>query len=455
MAPRRAIGIVRVSQVKGRGGESFASPAEQRERIQAACERDDLLLLEVLEELDISGGAPLDKRWALRRAVEAVEAGAVEVVVAAYFDRLVRSLLVQNEVVSRVERAGGQVLAVDAGRITNDSAGQWLSGTMLGAVSEYQRRTTVERSAEAQARAVARGVAPWPNVTAGYVRAEADDPRRGIVKGQFVPDRQTQHIVADALTMRADGATVTEVRSFLAANGINLSYHGVLTLLSSRVLRGEIHFGKLVNLKAHEPIVDAETWRRVQGVRIPRGRKAKSDRLLARLAVLRCHSCGARMVVGTAHHGEYALYRCPPTGDCERRVTISAELVEGVVTGAVRAAIADAEGRASAETNIRDAERALTKAQADLDAAIRAFVGLEDEAAARERLTELRESRDEAQQRLDQRGGMVATVTINAATDWDRLSLDARRALIRATVERVTVSPGRGADRVSIDLFTE
>ena len=37
---RRAIGIFRVSQVNGREGDSFASPAEQRDRIEAACERD-------------------------------------------------------------------------------------------------------------------------------------------------------------------------------------------------------------------------------------------------------------------------------------------------------------------------------------------------------------------------------------------------------------------------------
>jgi hypothetical protein len=81
------------------------------------------------------------------------------------------------------------------------------------------------------------------------------------------------------------------------------------------------------------------------------------------------------MVVGTANHGGYPLYRCPPTGDCTRRVTVSAELVEGVVTDAVREALADAEGRASAASSVRDAERALERAQADLDAPIRAFVG--------------------------------------------------------------------------------
>ena len=51
MPGKRAIGIVRVSQVKGREGESFASPSEQHERIEAACERDGLRLLRVENEL--------------------------------------------------------------------------------------------------------------------------------------------------------------------------------------------------------------------------------------------------------------------------------------------------------------------------------------------------------------------------------------------------------------------
>jgi hypothetical protein len=45
---RRAIGIVRVSQKKGRDGESFVSPEDQRDRIRAACERDGLRLVEVV-----------------------------------------------------------------------------------------------------------------------------------------------------------------------------------------------------------------------------------------------------------------------------------------------------------------------------------------------------------------------------------------------------------------------
>ena len=60
----------------------------------------------------MSGKTALDDRKGLREAIEAVEAGEADVIVTAYFDRLVRSLKVQAEVVQRVERAGGKVLTL-------------------------------------------------------------------------------------------------------------------------------------------------------------------------------------------------------------------------------------------------------------------------------------------------------------------------------------------------------
>lgn len=434
-----AIGIVR--QSKDNDGDS---PHAQRARIEAACARDGLRLLDVVDELDVSGGTPLAQRHGIRNAVERIEARQADVLVAAYFDRLFRSLRVQDEIVSRVEAAGGKVLALDTGEVTNGSAGQWLSGAMLGAVSEYYRRSVKERSGEAQARAVAAGKIPFPNVP---------PPLRINEEGFAEPVPEQVPIVNEALRMRADGATVAEVRSYLAARGIERSYHGVTSMLASPLLVGEIHFGGLVNLRAFEPVVERELWERAQHVRIPRGRRAKSDRLLARLGVLRCGSCGARMVVGSAHHGEYALYRCPPTGDCKQRVTISADKVEAIVVDAVKAATADVEGRASAEQNARQVEAELSRAQDEYDALMRLLDPLEPVAA--ERLQAAKLKRDEARARVEQLGGTGALLTINAAADWERLSLDARRALIRAVVERVVVRPGRGTDRVRVELVGE
>jgi site-specific DNA recombinase len=444
--PRRAVGIVRVSQTRGREGESFASPAEQHDRLQAACTRDGITLIDVHEELDVSGGKPLEQREGLRQAVETIERRQAEVLAAAYFDRLFRSLTVQAEVVERVEKAGGQVLAVDVGQVSGGSAGQWLSGTMLGAVAEYHRRSTRERTREAQRRAVARGVAPYAHIPLGYVKG-AD--------GVYVPDPATSVTVREAFERRARGDTVAAVREFLRDRGIRRSYAAVEQMLRSRVYLGEIHFGSLVNIVAHEPLVDRDVWTTVHRMVIPSGRKAKSERLLARLGVLRCGSCGARMVVGTARQGgkRYPYYRCPPVGDCPQRVTISAPLVEGVVVAAVRRRLADVEGRASAERNVHDAQVTLDRAQSDLDAAIRAFAGLEDEDAARTRLAELRDARDEARERVEHLGSPRLVMTVNLSRDWDLLTLEERRAAIRLTVAAVRVAPGRGAGRVKVEML--
>jgi hypothetical protein len=156
------------------------------------------------------------------------------------------------------------------------------------------------------------------------------------------------------------------------------------------------------------------------------------------------------MVVGTSNNSSYWIYRCPPTGDCKRRVTISAELVEGVVVADVRDVLANAERRASVEDNARAAEVGLESAQQDLDGAIRAFSGLHDEPVALERLADLRATRDQAQERVDHLPGPRPVLTINAAHDRDRLSLDAKRALIRAVVSEVRVGPGRGVDRIMV-----
>lgn len=451
---RRAIGIVRVSQTAGREGESFRSPSDQADRIAEACERDGLELIETHEELDVSGGTPLADRPGLSLAVEAVEDGRAEVVMVAYFDRLVRSLTVQAEVVSRVEAAGGRIVSLDFGEISEDTAARWLSATVVGMMAEYYRRSATERNRANQAKAVASGVPPITNIPPGY--------RKGPDK-RLVIDPHTAPAIAEAFNLRAAGATIKDVRSYLLSAGVERSFHGVQHLLTSRYYLGEIHFGELVNLEAHEAIVDRDTWLAVQQVAKLRGTRPKSERLLARLGVIRCGTCNSRMVVGTAgRDGTFPFYRCPPTGDCPRRVTISAKAAEEAVSERVREILGDTEGRASAEERHRKAEAEFAHAQAELDAALRMLADFGDEAGAVDRLNELRGIRDEAQAHLEKLGGSRSAVVIRADADWDLLTLAEKRGLIRATIERVTVAPGRPrgnrsitAERLTIEAFGE
>jgi DNA invertase Pin-like site-specific DNA recombinase len=440
---RRAVGIVRVSEVGKRQGESFASPTTQLERIQDACERDGLRLIQTFEELDISGGKSLADRPGLSLAVKAVEDGQADVVVAAYFDRLFRSLTTQAEVIERVEAAGGQVFAVDVGQVSNGTTGQWLSGTMHGMMAEYYRRNAKDRSAPGQARAIARGVVIGATPP-GYLRG--DDKR-------FVIDAALAPVVRQAFTLRDEGATLAAVRAFLLEHGIRRTVSGVRKMLKSRLYLGEARFGELVNARAHEALIDPDLFARVGRASVSAGRKAKSERLLARLRVLRCGACDGRMSAATT--GGYPFYRCASQA-CSDPVCIGAAIAEEVVSSAVRTALQDAQGRASMAESATEAAGALERAQADVDAILRvlAATGAENEMAAIERLTESRRNRDEAQAHLDQIEPAAARM-ISADVDWDDLSLAGRRELIRATVESAIVAPGgRGAERITVRLYS-
>lgn len=447
----RAIGIVRVSEAKGREGDRFVSPRDQDRRIRGWCEAEGIELLTVHEEIDISGGLQLEDRPGLGPAVKAIEAGDAEVIVVAYFDRLVREITVQHEIVDRVEAAAGRVVTIDAGEVSNRTAASWLKGTLMGTVHEYYRRQLREKVGEAQADAVARGVVPWNVKIPGYRKGE---------NGVLVPDDQAP-ITREAFVLRRDGTTIKGVREFLRSHGIDRSFNGTTSLLQSRLVIGEIHFGKLVNLRAHEPIVERPLWEEVQAMRISKGRAPKSKRLLARLGVLRCGICEGRMVSGlqTQNGRRYPFYRCSTVGDCPRRQTIGAEIVEGLVVDAVRNRIAYLKGSATALDRGREVFDALDRAQADLDSGIRAFAGLEGEAAAIERLAQLRAVRDQAQEevnRVRQLDRRLPDFTLGPDTDWDLLSLEAKRALIVALVDSVIVRPdGRGAERVTITLLED
>jgi len=442
---RRAIGIIRKSK-----GSEGASPVQQRESIGRDCERRGLKLIEVHEELEVKGATPLAKRKGLLAAIEAVEAGRAEVVVAAYFDRLMRSLTVQAELVSRVEAAGGEVLAVDVGQVTRKDASKKLSGNLLGAVAEYHADMVRERSGDAQRRAVKRGVPCLANIPPGYKRGPDG---RLVVVPEEVP------VVQEAFKMRVAGHTLKEVCAYMNAHGVRRTWRSTQSLLASPIVLGEIRFGEMFNPAAHPAIVDRRTFEQVQKLIVPRGRRAKSERLLARQGVLRCGTCGGKMSVGsrnkpiktTGEHGHYPMYRCSPTSACPQRVAISAEKVEEFVNKRMREQLADKKGTADAARAAREAQQELAAAESDRDGYAEVFGGRGDLDSAKDRLRELDEAVAAAQARVDQLGdGASMTMTLSGGRLWDEGTLDEKRALIRARITEITVAPGRGDKRITI-----
>ena len=240
MSKLRDVVVVRVSEKGDREDEHFHSPEVQIEAATRwAKDRGERLVASPFPEIDVSGRLPLsrapgsvggdrDDRGRSGRTACGV----------AYFDRLVRSLKVQLEVIERVERAGGEIFALDHGKLTNGTAAQRLSTNMLGSVFQYFAEITGEKVTAAHARAVARRVYPHPKVPVGYVRGE---------NGVLRVEPAAAKVVVQAFRRRDRGASLVEIQALLAENGIERALSGVAWMLRSRMYLGEIHFGELHN----------------------------------------------------------------------------------------------------------------------------------------------------------------------------------------------------------------
>ena len=112
MSKPRDVVVVRVSEKGDREDEHFHSPEVQIEAARRwAKDRGERLVASPIPEIDVSGKLPLSRRPGLLAAIEMIEAGRADQLVVAYFDRLVRSLKVQLEVIERVEGGRGDLRA--------------------------------------------------------------------------------------------------------------------------------------------------------------------------------------------------------------------------------------------------------------------------------------------------------------------------------------------------------
>lgn len=458
---KRAVGIIRVSQVGKRAKEEkLLSPGDQRRQIERVCELENLRLVAVFEELNVSGfRRELLKRPGLGPAVTMIEQGEADVLIVAYFDRFFRKLTVQAEVTQRVEDAGGRLLAVDAGEISNKTSSKWLTGNMLGMMAEYYARLTKEKTYQAQIESVAKGIPPWAILPLGYTRG-AD--RRIVV------DVSSAAVVREAFELRETGVPLLGIVAFLHEKGYPRSFRSVEKMFYNRFYLGELHFGALVNLRSHEAIIDVRLFRSVAKMRgAARGTRGDSPNLLARQGLLYCGSCGGKLVAGgqnllgraDAPRKRYYDYRCHPavSPQCTARPYIGASIVDTYVVEYVKQQLANAQGRWSSDERLIEAEAEADSKERQLNAAVATFDGMGDVAAIRAKLLEMRADADAARERLEELRAAFGTPALASLADWDDMTLAEQRSILRVFIKRIEIAPGRGApsSRITLKPFEE
>jgi len=445
------VGVSRVSERGGREDNQIYSFGNQDAKQRLLWQTQGWGEGKIYREPFISGGNSLEDRPGLLAAVRDIEEGRAHVLTVAFRNRLDREPAVRDQVIARVEKASGMVWTGDIGRDTNATPAQQFSGTILSASDRMQRQEAGVRSRLAVADAIALGKWPRRGTPPGY--------RKG-PDGILVPHEPEIDVMKRFFAMRLEGTPIEELRLFLREHGIERAFGAVQGLLANHAYIGEIEHGSYApNPEAHEAIIDRDVFDAVQKMVIPRGRRGKSELLLARVGVLRCSMCGGRMCAGDRGERKGLRYRCPSHGDCQAKQSIAAHLVDEAVAERMKSEIGDAKGSAS---KLAQARAAAERAEA-LDAKVQGMIAraldmdISDEPATKEAIDKAKAERTKAQALADTLGKVADArkKLVRLDKDWDDLSLKARRELIRAFVEIVEVSPGVGADRISIRMVGE
>jgi DNA invertase Pin-like site-specific DNA recombinase len=453
-------GYIRISRVGGRAGESYISASVQRDKIAGWAKLHDVTLGQVVVEEDVSGAKPVDERD-LGALLKRVESGESAGIVTFKLSRFGRGALETLQAVDRIRSAGGRLVTVEDG-VDSAKPGGRLLLTVLAGLAEEELEQRRSGWATARRRALERGVHVGPTPV-GY-------RRRG--DGRLEEDPLAAPFIAGAFSRGGEGESWGAIARYLAENNVlplerkgrksvAWSRPGVVSMIRSRVYRGELWDGdELVCKEAHKPIVSEDWWKLAQlggiGPLYVKDGSIAAQGLLT--SIVYCAACEHRLSLtgSTAKNGErVASYFCrihhAGTGGCPEPAVASTRTLDPFVEGLFLKALADPKSKLvkAHEVGARITETAERTKQAEeeldtfLATGLASVLGPERYRKEVERRQEgvraaMREF-DEAMRANLILGQESSRTPEQLVKDWPTLEMDAKRRVIRAYIERVTV----------------
>src|SRR3954469_9557757 len=161
-------GYIRVSQVAGRSGDSFQSPTQQRESIEAWAKANGVRIGAWHEDLDKSGGT-MD-RPGMNAALGRIGEGKSSGLVVGRLDRFARTLIGGLTTIEELHNKGARVVSVAESIDPASPMGRAMLGLLL-LMAQWQRDQAKDHIEAAMVRAVAAGRYP-KRPSYGYRRDE-------------------------------------------------------------------------------------------------------------------------------------------------------------------------------------------------------------------------------------------------------------------------------------------
>ncbi len=375
----------------------------------------------------------------------------VDVVITWHADRLHRSPRELEEWIEVCDGHGVVTLTVRAGELDLTTAAGRMVARMLGAAARHESEQKSERVSRARQQAASQG-RHHGKLGYGY----RDDGTVDQAQAQIVRDiakrilaNETLHAIARDLNQR--GVPSPGGATWRTGNMRAMIMRGALCGWREWQVGGRGRgCGELVAKGDWPPILERVTTEELRALlenpTRRRGRVAKH--LLSNVLV--CGRCGGRM--NGSSDGQSRRYACTAQPGLDRcgRCSVVAEPVETLIVEAIFAVLSQSRLPAAGNGNTRSAEKAV----AEMDEARHRLEELaEDYAAGRISRGEWTAARRVALDRVEAAQNSLSlprsdAVLAGAPTNrrhlerwWTEASLDKRRAVVKALVERVIVRP--------------
>lgn len=447
-------GIVRVSHLGGRSGDTFHADDDQVADVQRYAAQHGAEVVFMPAELDVSGGLPIHQRPALQAAIEGVEAGRFTGIVASYLSRLTRSRS-GLEIWDRVEAAGGTVHCAQENLDTSTVNGRFIRDIHL-AEAVRVREEHAERHDRRRDKTIAAGVWPQRQVPRGLTFIGPPDAAgryRGLAR-KLKPGPDADE-VRQAFRARAAGETVSAI-----AKRLGMTTGGIRAMLANRIYLGEMTVGKYTNKAACEPLIDPATFAAANHSqpRPPR-RRSRFDGPALLAGLVRCASCGHRMTRGSTSAG-HPVYLCPGKHSgqhCPGIAAIACKQLDEYVTPLALDELEQIKTRAGTGDSLKAAAEQRSQAERELAAYLSAVSAADVGATAfATGAAERRQRLDDAilaEQRLLAARPVVVPISTSANRIWHDLHVQERNVLLGALLDAVVVrrAGGRGAVNVPIE----
>jgi DNA invertase Pin-like site-specific DNA recombinase len=455
---------VRVSQVAGREGDSFQSPAEQEKRCRAQLDALGLEAGRVFTDLDQSGGKM--RRPEFDKLMARIESGASGGIVVSKLNRFSR-LRSAVDAVLDIEKLGAKFISVEPAIDTSSVTGRFML-SVFAALSQMELEQLTEQWETAQANFLARDGYGGAFTPTGYDRDEG---------GRLIPNADAPAI-KQAFQLRAQGKTLKEVGKFMSEQGVKIRAHGkpgkdgkrfreehtdwretgVTNVLSNEVYLGVGKAGGKRKQGAHPAIVTRAEFEKAQAQHAP-GRVQNGERSEGGLltGLLFCASCGGVLT----HDGRG--YRCNSRSrtsvNCTRRVYIANTTVAPFVEARMLEFLGALDFDTSTGKKGPSAAR-LAQAVTDAEAEVAAYLlhvpattlGFAEGLAQRTARVDITKRALDNVTDTEDSWMFLSTEETQKFYEW--MSLTDKRRVLAACVRRATVSPGRGTadQRVSIEF---